>query len=225
VSGLGLGSHTYRVAFAIIHRHTHLLSVPALTVVKPIPYNNGMENVRLNYFFLWNFLLLVTGCGSSVAVWTDGEVPFVRSTPQVIDRMLELAQVRKDDVLYDIGSGDGAIVIRAAKKYGVRGVGIEIDDGLVAKARANAFQEKVQDLVEFRAADAFTVDVSPATVVTLYMLPDFNAKLRPILDRQLRPGTRVVSHDFEIPGWVPDKIETVKGDFIHDHKVLLFAIH
>jgi len=211
--------------FAIIHRHTHLLSVPALTVVKPIPYNNGMENVRLNYFFLWNFLLLVTGCGSSVAVWTDGEVPFVRSTPQVIDRMLELAQVRKDDVLYDIGSGDGAIVIRAAKKYGVRGVGIEIDDGLVAKARANAFQEKVQDLVEFRAADAFTVDVSPATVVTLYMLPDFNAKLRPILDRQLRPGTRVVSHDFEIPGWVPDKIETVKGDFIHDHKVLLFAIH
>ena len=191
--------------FAIIHRHTHVLSVPSLTVVKPIPYNNGMENVRLNYFFLWNFLLLVTGCGSSVAVWTDGEVPFVRSTPQVIDRMLELAQVRKDDVLYDIGSGDGAIVIRAAKKYGVRGIGIEIDDGLVAKARANAFQEKVQDLVEFRAADAFTVDVSPATVVTLYMLPDFNAKLRPILDRQLKPGTRVVSHDFDMGEWKPDQ--------------------
>jgi hypothetical protein len=68
------------------------------------------------------------------------------------------------------------------------------------------------------------VDVSPATVVTLYMLPDFNAKLRPILDRQLRPGTRVVSHDFEIPGWVPDQVESVKGDFVHDHKVLLFAI-
>ena len=174
---------------------------------------------------LWNVLLFfVTGCGSSVAVWTDGEVPFVRSTPEVIDRMLELAQVRKGDLIYDIGSGDGAIIIRAAKKYGVRGVGIEIDEGLVAKARANAFQEKVQDLVEFRSADAFTVDVSPATVVTLYMLPDFNAKLRPILDRQLRPGTRVVSHDFEIPGWVPDKVELVKGDFIHDHKVLLFAI-
>jgi hypothetical protein len=75
------------------------------------------------------------------------------------------------------------------------------------KRAPTPFQEKVQDLVEFRAADAFTVDVSPATVVTLYMLPDFNAKLRPILDRQLKPGTRVVSHDFEIPGWVPDKIE------------------
>lgn len=174
--------------------------------------------------FLAVVLLLSTSCGSSVAVWTDGEVPFVQSTPQVIDRMLELAQLRKGDLLYDIGSGDGAIVIRAAKKYGVRGVGIEIDDGLVAKARANAFQEKVEDLVEFRAADAFTVDVSPATVVTLYMLPDFNAKLRPILDRQLKPGTRVVSHDFDIPGWVPDKVESIKGDFLHDHKVLLFSI-
>src|SRR5690348_1546066 len=121
-----------------------------------------MHNIRS--VFLWNVLLFfVTGCGSSVAVWTDGEVPFVRSTPEVIDRMLELAQVRKGDLIYDIGSGDGAIIIRAAKKYGVRGVGIEIDEGLVAKARANAFQEKVQDLVEFRAADAFTVDVSPAT--------------------------------------------------------------
>jgi predicted RNA methylase len=126
--------------------------------------------------------------------------------------------------LNDIGSGDGAIVIRAAKKYGVKGVGIEIDQGLVAKARDNAFRENVQDLVEFRAQDAFTVDVSAATVVTLYMLPDFNAKLRPVLDRQLKPGTRVVSHDFDIPGWVPDKVETVKGDFIHDHKVLLFEI-
>ena len=182
-------------------------------------------NRILNRLMLSFLLLLMAGCGSSVALWTYGEVPFVRSTPEVIDRMLEMAQVKSGDLIYDIGSGDGAIVIRAAKKYGVRGVGIEIDDGLVAKARANAFQEKVQDLVEFRAADAFTVDVSPATVVTLYMLPDFNAKLRPILDRQLKPGTRVVSHDFEIPGWVPDKIETVKGDFIHDHKVLLFAIH
>jgi SAM-dependent methyltransferase len=196
-----------------------------LTRVERVPYNTRMRNIRVNGVFLWTVLLLLAaGCGSSVAVWTDGEVPFVRSTPEVIDRMLELAQVRQGDLIYDIGSGDGAIVIRAAKKYGVRGVGIEIDEGLVAKARANAFNENVENLVEFRVADAFTVDVSPATVVTLYMLPDFNAKLRPILDRQLKPGTRVVSHDFEIPGWVPDKVESVKGDFIHDHKVLLFAI-
>jgi cyclopropane fatty-acyl-phospholipid synthase-like methyltransferase len=169
-------------------------------------------------------MVLIAGCGSAVAVWTDGEVPFVRSTPEVIDRMLEMARVQKGEVIYDIGSGDGAIVIRAAKKYGVKGVGIEIDQELVAKARDLAFREKVDHLVEFRAQDAFTVDVSPANVVTLYMLPDFNAKLRPMLDRQLRPGSRVVSHDFPIEGWVPDKIETVKGDFVHDHKVLLFEI-
>lgn len=180
-------------------------------------------NFRAKVFF-GAVLMIANGCGSSVAVWTDGEVPFVRSTPEVIDRMLDLARVKPSDLLYDIGSGDGAIVIRAAKKYGVKGVGIEIDQGLVAKARDNAFRENVQDLVEFRAQDAFTVDVSAATVVTLYMLPDFNAKLRPILDRQLKPGTRVVSHDYEIPGWVPDKVESVRGDFIHDHKVLLFEI-
>ncbi len=169
-------------------------------------------------------LLLVTGCGSSVAVWTDGEVPFVRSTPEVIDRMLEMARVKPGDLIYDIGSGDGAIIIGAAKKYGVRGVGIEIDEDLVLKARSNAFREKVEHLVEFRAQDAFTVDVSPATVVTLYMLPDFNAKLRPILDRQLKPGTRVISHDYPIEGWVPDRVEDVKGTFVHDHKVMLFEI-
>jgi SAM-dependent methyltransferase len=169
-------------------------------------------------------LLMANGCGSSLAVWTDGEVPFVRSTPEVIDRMLELARVKPGDVVYDIGSGDGAIIIRAAKKYGARGVGIEIDQDLVLKARSNAFREKVEHLVEFRAQDAFTADVSPATVVTLYMLPEFNAKLRPILERQLKPGTRVVSHDYPIEGWVPDRVERVTGDWLHDHSVLLFEI-
>ena len=171
-----------------------------------------------------SLLLLATGCGSSVAVWTDGEVPFVRSTPEVIDRMLEMARLKKGDVVYDIGSGDGAIIIRAAKKYGVKGVGIEIDEALVSKARQNAVREKVETLVEFRSQDAFTVDVSPATVVTLYMLPEFNAKLRPMLERQLKPGTRVVSHDYPIEGWVPDRVERVPGTFVHDHTVMLFEI-
>ena len=181
-------------------------------------------NQSLKGLIAISLLLVATGCGSSVAVWTDGEVPFVRSTPEVIDRMLEMARVHRNDVVYDIGSGDGAIVIRAAKKYGVRAVGIEIDQELVAKARQNAIREKVEHLVEFRAEDAFTVDVSSATVVTLYMLPEFNAKLRPILDRQLRPGSRVVSHDYPVEGWVPDKVDTVKGTFVHDHQVLLFEI-
>jgi cyclopropane fatty-acyl-phospholipid synthase-like methyltransferase len=167
--------------------------------------------------------LLLSGC-SSVPQWTDGEVPFVRSAPEVIDRMLQLARIQPNDLVYDIGSGDGAIIIRAAKKYGARGVGIEIDQDLVFRARRNAYREKVEHLVEFRAQDAFTVDVSPATVVTLYMLPDFNAKLRPRLDRQLKPGTRVVSHDFPIEGWVADKVERVPGDFLHDHTVMLFEI-
>jgi SAM-dependent methyltransferase len=168
--------------------------------------------------------LFLTGCGSSVAVWTDGEVPFVRSTPEVIERMLDLARVKPGDVIYDIGSGDGAIIIYAAKKYGVRGVGIEIDQELVERARSRAHLENVTHLVEFRAQDAFTVDISPATVVTLYMLPEFNAKLRPIMDRQLKPGTRVVSHDYAIEGWVPIRQESVPGTFVHDHSVMLFEI-
>ncbi len=192
---------------------------------RALPYKQPMTRQTFGNGLLWLLaLILLCACGSSVAVWTDGEVPFVRSTPEVIDRMLEMARVKSGDVIYDIGSGDGAIIIRAAKKYGVKGVGIEIDRALVAKARDLAFREKVEHLVEFRAQDAFTVDISPATVVTLYMLPDFNAKLRPILDRQLRRGSRVVSHDYPIEGWVPDKVETVKGDFVHDHTVLLFEI-
>ena len=138
--------------------------------------------------------------------------------------MLEMARVTPVDVLYDLGSGDGAIVIRAAKKFGARGVGIEIDADLVRKAQANAFREKVEHLVEFRVQDALTVDVSQATVVTLYMLPEFNAKLRPILDRQLKPGARVISHDFAVDGWLPDRTERLKGDLLHDHTILLFEI-
>jgi cyclopropane fatty-acyl-phospholipid synthase-like methyltransferase len=167
--------------------------------------------------------LIGNGC-SSLPVWTDGEVPFVPTPPEVVDRMLEMAQVKSGDVVYDLGSGDGRIIIRAAKRYGVKGVGIEIDAELVQKAKDNAFKEKVDHLVEFRAQDALTVNVSPANVVTLYMLPEFNAKLRPIFDKQLKPGTRVVSHDFEIEGWVPDKVERIKGDFLHDHTILLFEV-
>jgi cyclopropane fatty-acyl-phospholipid synthase-like methyltransferase len=167
--------------------------------------------------------LIGNGC-SSIPVWTDGEVPFVPTPPEVIDRMLDMARVKSGDVIYDLGSGDGRIIIQAAKRYGVKGVGIEIDADLVQRAKDNAFREEVEHLVEFRLQDALTVDVSPATVVTLYMLPEFNAKLRPILEKQLKPGSRVVSHDFEIPGWVPDRVERIKGDVFHDHTILLFEI-
>jgi SAM-dependent methyltransferase len=178
--------------------------------------------VLLRSFSFVCMILIVNAC--SVPVWTDGEVPFVATPVEVVDRMLEMARVTPADVVYDLGSGDGAIIIRAAKKFGARGVGIEIDADLVRRAKATAFKEKVEDLIEFRVQDALSVDVSRATVVTLYMLPEFNAKLRPILDRQLKSGARVVSHDFPVEGWVPDRTERVNGDFLHDHTILLFEI-
>jgi SAM-dependent methyltransferase len=197
----------------------------SLTVAAPITYKQKMlRKIYGSVLYLVITLAVAQSCGSSIAIWTDGEVPFVASTPEVIDRMLEMARVKPGDVVYDIGSGDGAIIIRAAKKYGVRGVGIEIDQDLVLKARNNAYREKVDHLVEFRVQDAFTVDISPATVVTLYMLPEFNAKLRPILEKQLKPGSRVVSHDYPIEGWTPDQVDVVTGTFVHDHTVLLFEI-
>jgi cyclopropane fatty-acyl-phospholipid synthase-like methyltransferase len=183
--------------------------------------NTRMKTQRLPTIFV---LLLLTTNGCSIPVWTYGEVPFVPTPPEVIDRMLEMAQVKSGDIIYDLGSGDGRIVIQAAKRYGVRGVGIEIDADLVRKAQDNAFRERVDHLVEFREQDALTVDVSSASVVTLYMLPEFNAKLRPILDQQLKPGSRVVSHDFPIRGWVPDQVEQLKGSFLHDHTIFLFEI-
>ena len=171
-----------------------------------------------------SFLSLLLALGCVIPVWTDGEVPFVPTPVEVVDRMLEMARVTPADVVYDLGSGEGGIIIRAAQKFGARGVGIEIDADLVRKAQANAFREKVEHLTEFRVQDALSVDVSEATVVTLYMLPEFNAKLRPILDRQLKPGARVISHDFPVEGWVPDRTERVNGDFLHDHTILLFEI-
>jgi SAM-dependent methyltransferase len=172
--------------------------------------------------FLSSALLSAAGC--TLPVWTEGEVPFIGTPIEVVDRMLDMAQVNKDDILYDLGSGDGRIVIRAAKRFGTRGVGIEIDRDLVSRSRAMAAQEGVGDLVEFRRQDALTVDVSEATVVTLYLLPEFNAKLRPIFDKELKPGTRVVSHDFGIEGWKPNREEKIPDGILHEHIIYLWTI-
>jgi predicted RNA methylase len=119
------------------------------------------------------------------------EIPFIPTPIGVVDQMLELAEVKKADVVYDLGSGDGRIVIRAAKKYGARAVGIEIDRELIAQSRKAAKTEGVSHLVEFRSEDALKADLSPATVVTLYMLPWFNAAVRPNLQKMLKPGARI----------------------------------
>jgi cyclopropane fatty-acyl-phospholipid synthase-like methyltransferase len=124
----------------------------------------------------------------------------------VVQAMIDAAEIRKGDVLYDMGSGDGRIVIEAAKKYGIRGVGIDLNPELVAKARESALNEGVSHLVEFRAQDGLTVDISEATVVTLYMFKWFNNALRPKLQK-LKPGSRVVAHDFDIDDWKPTRIE------------------
>ena len=141
--------------------------------------------------------------------------PYVPTPADVVDRMLALADVTSKDVVYDLGCGDGRIPIAAAKK-GARGVGIDIDPRRIAESKANAQAAGVEPLVEFRLQDAMTVDVSPATVVTLYLLSSSNAKLRPILTRQLKPGSRIVSHAFSMgPDWPADKIDrfvSARGD-------------
>lgn len=163
-------------------------------------------------------------------VWTIEEIPFVPTPIEVVDRMLELTEVNERDIVYDLGSGDGRIVIRAAKKYGARGVGIEMDRELVELSRAKAREEGVSHLVEFRLEDALKVDVTPATVITLYMLPWFNVKLRPILQQQLKPGARVVAHDYSIEGWTPTRVEKLStienkvGGARHQHVIYLWRM-
>ena len=163
-------------------------------------------------------------------VGPNEEIPFVPTPVEVIDRMLQLAEVKKGDVVYDLGSGDGRIVIRAAKKYGVRAVGIEMDQLLLDQARRDAAAEGVSDLVEFRAEDALKADISDATVVTLYMLPWFNEAMKPNFKKMLKPGARIVAHDFGIEGWEPDKteklpkIEIMAGGRRHQHVIYLWQI-
>jgi len=135
--------------------------------------------------------------------------PYVQTPQEVVERMLQLAQVGRNDVVYDLGCGDGRLVITAAKKYGARGVGVDFDPNLVKESRANAEKAGVAALVEFRDQDALTVDVSPATVVTLYLLTSSNLKLRPILTKALRPGARIVSHQFGMGDWQPGTQETL----------------
>ncbi len=134
--------------------------------------------------------------------------PYVPTPQEVVDRMLQLGGVGKGDVVYDLGCGDGRIPITAAKRFGARGVGVDIDPQRIAEANANAKKEGVSHLVTFRLQDAMTTDVSEATVVTLYLLSASNLKLRPILTKQLEPGARIVSHSFSMGDWQPDKVDT-----------------
>jgi len=138
---------------------------------------------------------------------SDGEtsgldVQFVPTPQDVVDQMLSMAQIRKDDVLYDLGCGDGRIVVTAAKRYGIKAVGFDLDPKRVAESVANVQSNKVEHLVTIKQADVFTVDLTPASVVTLYLLPKLNVRLMPQLEK-LKPGSRILSHDFDMKGAKP----------------------
>jgi SAM-dependent methyltransferase len=149
---------------------------------------------------------------TAVSTAQESLAPYVPTPQQIVERMLELAQVTAKDVVYDLGCGDGRIVITAAKKYGARGVGVDIDPERIRESQANAKAAGVEKLVSFRMEDAMKVDVSPATVVTLYLLSNSNAMLRPMLTKQLKPGARIVSHAFPMGDWQPLKTETISDD-------------
>ena len=133
--------------------------------------------------------------------------PYIPTPQDVVDRMLEVAQVTNKDTVFDLGCGDGRIVITAAKKFGARGVGIDIDKDRIAESRRNARNAGVASLVRFEQGDILNADVSSATVVTLYLVSSSNMKLRPILTKQLQPGARIVSHAFGMGDWQPDKVD------------------
>jgi hypothetical protein len=143
------------------------------------------------------------------------DVPYVPTPQVVVDAMLELADVKPGDVLYDLGSGDGRIVVTAAQRFGVRGVGIDINPERIQEAEANARAAHVEKLTDFRQEDLFKADFGEATVVTMYLLPSVNNRLKPKLLEDLKPGTRIVSHAFDIEGWEPDRVVEVDGRTIY----------
>jgi SAM-dependent methyltransferase len=147
------------------------------------------------------------------------DVIYVPTPRAVIDEMLRIAKVQADDVIYDLGCGDGRIVITAAQEYGARGIGIDIDPQRIREANENARQAGVTDRVRFLNEDLFEADISQATVVTLYLLESLNEKLRPKLLRELRPGTRIVSHDFKMGDWEPEQAIEMNG-----HRVYFWTV-
>jgi hypothetical protein len=137
------------------------------------------------------------------------DVPYVPTPPNVVEAMLDLAKVTPDDFLIDLGSGDGRIVIAAAKKYGARGMGVELDGALVSQAQREAERQGVSGKVEFRAENLFITDIARATVITTYLFPGVNLELRPRIFAELKPGTRIVSHEFDFGNWKPDARVTI----------------
>jgi len=182
-----------------------------------------MKNVSIGCLLI---MFLVTGCSGLATANTyqlalagtdtsSPDVPFVPTPESVVQRMLEMADVRKDDMVYDLGCGDGRIVIAAARDRGASGVCVDISPTRIRESRSNAQRADVIDRLEFQEQDLFATDLHEASVVTLYLLPSVNLRLRPKLLNELKPGTRVVSHAFDMGEWEPDQSDKVEGRDIY----------
>ncbi len=172
--------------------------------------------MKKHFYLVFSLLVAAIFVGTAAAQADTSpartpDVPFVPTPHPVVEAMLKLGEVKASDHLYDLGSGDGRIVIAAAKNHGTKGVGVDLNPILVEDATRNAKDAGVSDKATFKTGDIFEFDFFDATVVTLYLLPDINLKLRPILWEKLKPGTRIVSHAFMMGGWEPEKTENVNG--------------
>jgi len=186
------------------------------------------RKTRLSATLLMTALLAASAFAQDAKPKRDPDVPYVPTTERAVEEMLKLAAVKSSDILYDLGCGDGRIVVTAAKKYGTHGVGIDINPVRIAEAKANAKKEGVEHLVRFEEQDLFEAKIGDATVVTLFLLPSVNMKLRPKLMADLKPGTRVVSNTFDMGDWKAEKETALDDQDDEDtylsHKFFLWTI-
>ncbi|QNL52315.1 methyltransferase domain-containing protein [Olivibacter sp. SDN3] len=159
--------------------------------------------------------LFVGACTVAYAQEPQLDVPYVPTNQQTVEKMLELANIKPDDVVYDLGCGDGRIIVTAAKKFGVTGVGVDLNPQRIREANENAEKAGVTDKVKFVEGNLFEFDFSKADVVTMYLLPSVNMKLRSKLLKELKPGSRIVSHDFDMGDWEAEKTVKVGNDTVY----------
>lgn len=181
-----------------------------------------MRSISRHSYLLLTASLVTLGLSAQDSRYVNRLAPYVASPDRVVDLMLSIADIQPGEVLYDLGSGDGRILIAAAQRYNARAIGVEITPRLVESATREIERAGVEDRVQVIEGDILNTDFSEADVVTLYLEKELNAKLRPQLERYLKPGARVVSHQYEIPGWRPTRVEQVEG--ASDHVVYLYKI-
>ena len=190
------------------------LGVPAHTLLKqPTDAGTAAEDAAMTPASRRRALVAIAACCAApllARAQFSYDVPYVPTPPVVVEEMLRLANVGPDDFVMDLGSGDGRVVIAAVRKFGARGIGVDLDPDRIAESVYSARLQGVTDRVAFHREDLFKFDISQATVVTMYLLPSVNIKLRPRLLKELKPGTRIVSHDFDMEDWKPDEKSTVR---------------